>query len=303
MQRKVSFFSGPGLRLSGVLDIPEGPAVRHPSVIICHGPNTGRTPSLMDYITPNVAAWLVKAGYAVLQFHCRGIMESEGPEYRLIPSEQVDDTMNAITYVQQQPEVDARRIGLWGSATGGAHASYVAGIDPRVQCIVSVSGMGDLGRWQRSMRRYWEWKEVLKKVEEDRVKRVLTGKSELLEVRQVIIQDPRTAQYSDELKTLFPDYRITERLISVESVQAMIQYRPETMVHRISPRAAMWICMAGDPLVPTEESESMFARAGEPKKLVVLEARRHHDLYHGAGFERMMGHSTAWFDEHLKNRL
>jgi hypothetical protein len=44
----------------------------------------------------------------------------------------------------------------------------------------------------------------------------------------------------------------------------------------------------------------MYQKAGEPKKLVVLEHDEHHELYSGKAFERMMTACTAWFDDHLK---
>ena len=41
------------------------------------------------------------------------------------------------------PEVDADRIGVWGTSNGGAHAPYVAGVDERVKAAVGQVGYGD----------------------------------------------------------------------------------------------------------------------------------------------------------------
>jgi len=303
MEKEVHFYSGPGLKLTGILDIPpechDGEEKR-PGIVFCHGPLSGRSITLGHYLTLSVASWLVKAGYVVLRFNHRGVGESEGTEYRMIPMEQVEDIRNAVTFMQCQAEVDARRIGLWGAATGGANATYVAGIDTRVKCIVSVSGMGDLGRWMRAIRRYWEWREMLKMLDEDRVSRVLTGKSRTVETPEVIVHDPETARYAAKAGEMNPEFKTTKRLLTLESAEAIVNYQPGTVADRISPRAAMWVCAGNDTLVPIDESRSMYEKAGEPKKLVVLEGEEHHGLYHPPAFERMMSYSTEWFDTHLR---
>ena len=79
----------------------------------------------------------------------------------------------------------------------------------------------------------------------------------------------------------------------------MIQYRPETVVDRIFPRAAMWIYTPEDTVVPPEESKSMYQKAHEPKKLVSMEGFKHYELYHGAGFDIVMKNTLEWFADYL----
>jgi len=88
-------------------------------------------------------------------------------------------------------------------------------------------------------------------------------------------------------------------MLTLESADAIINYRPETVVNNISPRAAMWICAKNDTLVPVDQSRRMFEKAGEPKKLVILENEEHHSLYFGKGFKKVMTNATEWFDTHL----
>jgi hypothetical protein len=85
----------------------------------------------------------------------------------------------------------------------------------------------------------------------------------------------------------------------LESVDAMLLFRPESVVQHISPRAALWIYAQEDTVIPIEESQNMYRRALEPKKLVAIEKLKHYELYHGEGFERVMGLSTSWFNNHL----
>jgi hypothetical protein len=44
----------------------------------------------------------------------------------------------------------------------------------------------------------------------------------------------------------------------------------------------------------------MFARAGEPKRLVILPGRAHYDVYAGDCFAEVMDHATAWFSLYLR---
>ena len=294
MEKTVSFYSGPGLKLSGILALPDNcrRGRKRPGIILCHA-GTGTKETFL----PEVSQWLVKKGYAVLRFDYRGFGQSDGPRHLLIPSEQVEDIRNAITCMQLQPEVDSERIGLWGPSSGGANVSYTSGIDPRVKCMVSVSGMGDMGRWLKTIRRYWEWKEFLKALEDDRKQRVRTGTSALMITSKIVLLSP-TSGIESLPKPKNPAAQQNE--LSLESVDAMIHFKPESVVDRIAPRAALWIYPEDDTVVPVEESHSMYARAHEPRKLVALKGFKHYELYHGAGFKQVMNHSTEWFDYYLR---
>ena len=295
MQTDIGFYSGPGLKLVGRFSVPDQaatPASGLPAIVLCPGPSAGR-----DALLERVSDYLVKRGFATLSFMHRGIGESEGPRHRLIPLEQVEDIQNALTFIEQQPAVDSGRLGLWGAATGGGNVTYVGGIDRRVKCLVSVSGTGDSGRWLKAIRRYWEWLDLEAAIAADRRQRVLTGESALYAMQDVILHDPTTQKHAAarEAKGLLP----ARRYLSLESVEHLIAHRPETVVGYISPRAAMWICIRTDALVPSDESARLYALAGEPRELVSLEGLDHHDLYDGEGFELMMAHSHRWLDRHL----
>jgi alpha-beta hydrolase superfamily lysophospholipase len=54
--------------------------------------------------------------------------------------------------------------------------------------------------------------------------------------------------------------------------------------------------------VPPEESEHLYARAGEPKKLVVLKGYGHYEVYTEPAFSEVMQPTLAWFQEYLPAR-
>ena len=294
MQKSVSFYSGPGLKLAGNLyigdDYREG---KRPAVVLCGG-----FMGTKEIVLPNIAHWLIKAGYIVLTFDFRGFGESEGPEARLIPLEQVQDISNAITFVQQQPQVDAHRIGLCGTGFGASTAIYAASMDKRVRCVVSLLGIGDCRCWLRGLRRAWEWADFLKRVEEDNITRVMTGKSQYVDRDEVMVPDPETEQFHAEHQKTNSEAK-TKLLL--ESVGAILDFQPESVVDRISPRAALFIFAGADTLAPPDETRgiAMYEKAGEPKKLVILEDVYHHAAYRSPVIEQVMGISTEWLNHYL----
>ena len=79
------------------------------------------------------------AGLACVVFDNRGLGASDAapgkPRLELDPWEQIRDYQHAITYAQLRPEVDADRIGIWGSSYSAAHSYVVAAIDRRVKAV------------------------------------------------------------------------------------------------------------------------------------------------------------------------
>jgi dipeptidyl aminopeptidase/acylaminoacyl peptidase len=295
LENRVFFYSGSGLRLAAILETPDSTKNKYPGIVLCQGPG-----GVKEVLVDRVSHYLAKAGYAALRFDYRGVGESEGIKNRLIPMEQVEDVRNAITWLQQQPGVDPSRIGLWGAATGGANVSYVSAFDRRVRCMVSVNGMGDIGAWFRGNRRYWEWLEFLKRLDNDRMKRVKSGESELVETSEIFMRDPASERFASEMLKQYPQMRGKKSLLSLESAEALMDFKPVNVVDRISPRAAMWICAGLDTLLPIEQSIMMYEKAGEPKDLLIIENAEHHALYSGEFFERVMSASVDWFDSYLK---
>ena len=147
-ERWVTFYSE-GSRIVGNLFLPDDMhnAKPRPGIVLCHGFTGVRQLSLRDY-----AQRFAAAGYVALIFDYRGFGDSEGPKWRLIPLEQVDDIRNAITWLGTQPEIDAEQIGLWGTSFDGAHVPNVAGIDARVKAAVAQVGFDTGERFLLSVR-------------------------------------------------------------------------------------------------------------------------------------------------------
>jgi uncharacterized protein len=295
MSKPVSFYSE-GVKLAGDLFLPADvkPGDRRAGIVLCHG-YTG----VRSIYLPDNARVLAEAGYVVMSFDYKGWGDSEGPKSRLAPYSRVADVQAALTFLGAQPEVDATRLGIYGTSYGGATVVFVAAVDLRVRCVVSVVGVGNGARWMRSVRRPDEYQDLLTRAATDRDKRVLTGVSDLADRNEVLLPDRQSAELGAAARRDNPA-AVTQ--LPLEFVDDTLGFNPEWIVDRIAPRPVLFITTDDDRLVPPQESEAMFARAGEPKKLVVLKGFGHYEVYGGEAFRQVMDETVAWYKTHLPAR-
>ena len=293
MQRAIEFYSE-GFKLQGDIYLPGGLAAgeTRSAILLCHG-YTG----VKDLYLPDNARVLNEVGYVVMTFDYKGWGDSEGvAPNRLVPYSRVADVQAAMTFLGLQPEVNEERIGIYGTSYGGATVSWVGAVDERAKCIVSVVGIGHGARWMSRVRRMDEWFDLLERSKADREQRALTGKSEMVERAEILLPDRQSADLAAAARKNNPAAVGT---IPVEYVDDTIGFNPEWIVEHISPRPILFITSNDDRLVPPEESEQLFASAGEPKKLVVLKGVGHYEVYAEPAFSEVMRETVAWYQAYL----
>src|SRR5690348_9375799 len=120
---------------------------RVPAVAMAHG--IGYVKEM--YLEP-FARRFAAAGIAALALDFRGFGGSGGePRQRVFPQDQMEDYRNALTWLSLQPEIDADRLGIWGTSFSGGHVVQVAAHDPRVKAVVSQTGAMDLNQIMRGI--------------------------------------------------------------------------------------------------------------------------------------------------------
>ena len=295
MAKPVAFYSE-GVRLVGDLYHPDGlrPGERRAGIVLCHG-YTG----VKDLYLPDNARVLNEAGYVVLTFDYKGWGESGGPRSRLAPHSRVADVQAALTFLGAQPEVDPDRLGIYGTSYGGATVVWVGAVDPRVRCVVSVVGIGNGTRWMRSVRRPDEWHDLLERAGQDRVTRALEGESQFVKREEILLADRQSAELAAAARKKNPA-AVGE--IPLEYVDQTLEFNPEWVVDRIAPRPILFITSDDDRLVPPEESAALYARAGEPKQLVVLRGYGHYEVYAEPAFSQVMAATLDWYGRYLPAR-
>ena len=194
------------------------------------------------------------------------------------------------------PQVNADRLGIYGTSYGGATVVWVGAIDERVKCIVSVVGIGNGKRWMRSVRRPDEWFDLLDRSAADRIRRTETGASEFVERSEILLPDRQSAELAAAARR---DNPAAVNTIPLEYVDDTLGFNPEWVVDKISPRPILFITSDNDRLVPPEESEHLYARAGDPKKLVVLSGCGHYEVYTEPAFSEVMTETVAWYKKYL----
>ena len=291
-KRTVNFFSE-GARLEGDLFLPSDlkPGERRPGIVLCHGFTGVRSLILEDY-----ARAFIEAGFVALTFDYRGFGGSEGPKWRLIPLEQIEDIRNAISFFEAQPEVDSKRIGLWGTSFGGAHAPYAAAVDSRVKAAVGQVGFGDGESFMLDVRNYGERVELMRKLSEDRRRRALEGAGERVDPLELALRSSQSREFLPQALKAFPAMRCE---LSWETVEKTLEYKPIDVIHRMAPRALLLIGARDDNVCPVEGYEKLYERAGEPKKLVVLPIT-HYEIYAGKWFEESARLAREWLERFLK---
>jgi X-Pro dipeptidyl-peptidase (S15 family) len=108
------FFSS-GYRLDADLYLPDSESLAppYPAIIGCSGYQGLKT------IHPErFARGLVPAGNACLAFDHRGFGASEGERGRLVPQEQVEDVISAVSFLQSMPEIDVSTVPTRALACG-----------------------------------------------------------------------------------------------------------------------------------------------------------------------------------------
>jgi uncharacterized protein len=250
-------FPSAGLRLSGVVRVPDGVKAgeRRGAFLLLHGFGSNKSSPTM--LGPSKV--LNDLGYVTLRFDMRGCGDSEGEHGRVICLDQVEDTRNALTYLAQHPAVDGARIALIGTSFGGAVSVYAGGVDERVAAVISNGGWGDGERKFRGQHKSPEaWARFTKMLEEGRAHRARTGQS-LMVPRYEIVPIPPHLRNNLAKNSI--------EMFPAETAQSMFDFRADDVVGKIAPRPLLLIHAANDSVTPTEQSVEMFKRAGQPTEL------------------------------------
>ncbi|MEA2536997.1 MAG: uncharacterized protein QOF11_1231 [Chloroflexota bacterium] len=288
----VRFYSH-GVSLAGTLMLPDG-ATKQALPAVIQGPGWLGLRDAKLYQPYHDA--LLAAGIAVLVFDYRGFGDSEGDATYLDPRGQVEDYRSAATYLQTRSEIDPRRLGAFGSGgTGGGNAIMAAGLDDRFQAIVSQVPIADGRDWLHRMRREHEWLEFLERLRLDGLERASTGGGEMVAPRDGIMV-PTPERRTTTIKADVDD-RVPKQ-VYLASAEAIFAYRPIDVVDRISPRAAMFICVEHDATTPEDHSVALYKKAGGPKRLVVQTGTTHYGAY--AQYRDIVAPLIAeWFSRYL----
>jgi len=297
MRRDIEF-TNDGLNLRGWLYVPEEGAGPHAAVVMAHG-FTGLKEMTLD----RYAEIFCRAGLAVLVYDNRCLGASDGePRHDIDPVAQFRDYRAAVSFAGAQPEVDAGRIGAWGTSYTGGTVLKLAAIDRRVRCVVSqvplVNGLDNLA----SLLPIAELGGVHAMIDADRERRMAGEASQYVKVcsndpsEPAVLPGTATYEFFQLMKAEHPELDWDNKC-TVRSVELLLEYDVTGFMPKISPTPMMMIVSAHDTVTPTHLAIDMFQRAADPKRLVVVEAD-HYAAYRDA-FENTSAAARDWFLQHL----
>lgn len=300
MREDIEFVSG-GVTLRGWFFTPDGASGEVPCIVMAHGFAAVKEMHLDEYAEVFTAAGLACVVHDHPGFGASDVGVGK-PRQEIDPWEQVRGFQDAITYAQGRPEVDASRIGVWGSSYAGAHAYVVAAIDRRVKAVCGQVPLISGRRNFETLVRVDFWEATWQLLAADRLGRASGDDPIMLPVvhenpmEQSALPTPDSyAFFTKAAEERAPAF-VNE--VTVRSLEMFQAYEPGEYLKRISPTPLLMVVAPLDRLAPGEWACEGYETAAHPKKIVLLSGG-HFDAYTGDGFTRSSGAARDWFVDHL----
>jgi fermentation-respiration switch protein FrsA (DUF1100 family) len=295
-REEVRFAVDGGVELGAWLYLPQtgnGPA---PAITMAHG-----YAGIREHGIARFADAFAAAGFVVLLHDHRTFGVSGGePRQDVDPWQQIADWRRAISYLESRPEVNASRIGIWGSSYAGGHSLVLGATDRRIACVVSqvptISGY-EQGLRRVPPERVAAFESALNDDERLQARGEPPGRQAIVSDDPAIPAAYRTKDAIDfYLQPLGPNAR-WENTVTTRSSRLARMYEPSVWVPRISPTPLLMVVATHDTITLSDLALEAYERAHEPKKLAMIPGD-HFDPYL-SGFELSSHAATAWFREHL----
>ncbi len=297
MRRDISFGSGQDT-CAGWFYLPDEAQGKAelPLIIMAHGLSGVKEQGLGE-----VAEIFSSAGYAVVVFDFRHFGDSTGePRQQIFPLDMVEDYRNAITWASSQPNVDAKRVGIWGTSLSGALATYTATVDPRVKALAiqvpvimspSVRRSLDPAKWDMM-------RDILNA---DRIARYETGEVKTIPVvaqgdGPCILPGAEAYDFFTGSQEMAPNWR---NEVTLESLEKFREFDPVSNIEMMSDVAYLLIGGEKEHLIPPDILQAAFDRVPEPKKMVMLPIG-HFGVYQEPWLSTATNEARDWYDTYLK---
>jgi pimeloyl-ACP methyl ester carboxylesterase len=290
-------FESAGTRCGAWLFLPDasGAAARPPVVVMAHGFGGQREMRL-----PAFAERFAARGLAVLVFDYRCFGASAGePRNWIDPRRHLADWRAAIAHALALPQVDGRRLGLWGTSFSGGHVLALGSSTPGISAIVSQVPFVGSAPAQRSI--------PVRHV----ARLLLSGWSDLL--RSAIGASPhyvpivgRPDEFAllnapdvvSAFDALVPPDSNWENRVPARVVFALRRYEPLRHAARIE-APVLLIAAEQDSLIPiasVEAASQLIPRC----EYVRLPATGHFEPYIGEVFEDVVSREADFLCKHLQ---
>jgi uncharacterized protein len=294
-RRDVEFEVEGGDRLRGWLFVPETGVGPRRAISMAHG-----YAGVKEHGLERFAQAFAEAGFVVLLHDHRNFGASDGAtRHDIDPWRQIADWRRAISFLESLPEVDADRIGVWGTSYAGGHVLVLAATDRRIRAVVAQ--VPTISGYEQGLRRVPpDAVTALEHLFDDDERAQFRGDSPRRQ--KVVGDDPSVpASYRSRdaisfyLQPLPPGAWTNE--VTIRSGRLARMYEPGAWIARVSPTPLLMIVALADHITLTDLGLRAFEQALEPKKLVTIDGG-HFDSYLGQ-FAAASTAAVSWFHQHL----
>lgn len=258
-------------------------ATKLPTIVMAHGWGGTQRGLRRDAIA------FAREGYLVVTFDYRGWGESDSrviltkaaadhkavtfkAEVRAVrgvvdPLDMGTDWLNALHWVQGEPQCDTDRIGIWGSSMSGGYVVYAAAHDPRVKAVHSqVTGLLNGRSWGQS---------AAARTEATQRARGKLGYPEPGTKMGGLTGAPITPRFAN--------------------------YLPSEDILRNNQVALQFVLAEKEEYGGNPDSIRTYEQHKGAKNLVVIPGISHYDIYRDS-WQQAHELAVAWFDKHLKGK-
>ncbi len=296
VRREVRFLVD-GAEVVGWLYLPRDAQGPVPCVVLNNGLGGTR-----DIVVGPYAQRFARAGMAALTYDYRHFGDSAGEPRQLYLSDlQIEDCRGAVAFARSLPELDARRIGIWGTSACGGYGLVVAAEDGEIACVCAQCASLDHGADGKLIFRQ-EGLGYFLRLFLHAARDKGRGRFGLSPHHIGIVGRPHTAALLTApgvLEDCAPVFG--PRFRNELCARVMVTPHGRTaadVIGQVRCPALIQICER-DPLVSLEGSLGMAARLGGP-----AEVKRypigHFEIYQGDHFERAVADQIEFFSRHLK---
>ncbi|KAH0356005.1 Esterase/lipase, partial [Aureobasidium melanogenum] len=279
--KDIEFRTSDGVTLRGWFVTPASSSGKLPCLVMSHGWSCLKEMDLdtfAEYSTSKLAISCLV--YDNRSFGASDQKEGE-PRHEIIPQLQQSDYSDAITYASSLPEVDADRIGIWGSSYSGGHVLYVGAVDRRVKVVLSQAPLTN------------GWDNFNRLIRPD-----FTGGMNAAFAGDPLKPSALPTPDSYEFFTMWEKKPNWKNDVTLKSVELLRANDPSHMISRISPTPLLMTIAENDVLIPSDIALKSYSRAREPKQLQIIPGG-HFDAYSGANFERNAGTQAKFLQQYL----
>ncbi|MEB3081547.1 alpha/beta hydrolase [Pseudomonas aeruginosa] len=302
--QKIAFNNG-AIAMAGNLYLPPDydSSRTYPAIVVAH-PWGG----VKEQTSGLYAQQLARKGFVTLAFDASHYGESGGePRDLEDPADRVQDIRSAVGYLASLPQVDAARIGTLGVCAGGGYTLHEAQTDPRVKAVAGVVAydIGDATRTgiDGSPVSAEDRLNLLQSVAEQLNKEAAGAP---LLVQQLLPSRDQLDASTPNFVREATDYYLTPRgahpnarnRFVVTSPGLHMAYYPLEHMELVAPRPVLLI--AGERAETLKFSQAAYAKAQQPKELLVIPGASHFDLYDKPEYVTPAVDKLAeFFGEHL----